>query len=76
IVSDYQVKMVKEEFGFDDAFNYNSETDWDATLARYFPKGIDIYFDNVGGKMLESVLLHINMNARIPICGMLSQYNQ
>ncbi|KAH9318782.1 hypothetical protein KI387_020551, partial [Taxus chinensis] len=72
--TDQKAKMVKEEFGFDDVFNYNSEPDWDATLARYFPKGIDIYFDNVGGKMLESVLNHINMNARIPVCGMISQY--
>ncbi|KAH9318786.1 hypothetical protein KI387_020555, partial [Taxus chinensis] len=70
------VKMLKEEFGFDDAFNYKSETDWDAALSKCFPKGIDIYFDNVGGKMLEAVLNHINMNARIPICGMISQYNQ
>ena len=45
-------------------------------LYRYFPKGIDIYFDNVGGRMLEAVLNHINMKARIPICGMISQYNQ
>ncbi|KAH9318774.1 hypothetical protein KI387_020543, partial [Taxus chinensis] len=38
--------------------------------------GIDIYFDNVGGKLLESVLNHINMNARILIFGMISEYNK
>ncbi|GLJ22396.1 hypothetical protein SUGI_0421560 [Cryptomeria japonica] len=70
------VKILKEEFGFDDAFNYKYETDWDAALSKYFPKGIDIYFENVGGQMLETVLNHINMNARIPLSGMISQYNQ
>lgn len=74
--SDQKVKLLKEEFGFDDAFNYKSETDWDAALTRHFPRGIDIYFDNVGGRMLETVLNHINMKARIPLCGMISQYNQ
>lgn len=74
--SDQKVKLLKEELGFDDAFNYKSETDWDAALTRHFPRGIDIYFDNVGGRMLETVLNHINMKARIPLCGMISQYNQ
>jgi len=43
---------------------------------RLFPNGIDFYLDNVGGKMLESVLNHVNKYARIPLCGMISQYNQ
>eukprot|EP01018_Ginkgo_biloba_P009154 Gb_23108 [translate_table: standard] len=70
------VRLLKEEFGFDEAFNYKADTDWDAVLSRYFPKGIDIYFDNVGGRMLEAALNHININARIPLCGMISQYNE
>ncbi|KAH9318779.1 hypothetical protein KI387_020548, partial [Taxus chinensis] len=70
------VKMVKETFGFDDAFNSTTEEDWDQALTRCFPNGIDIYFDNVGGRMLESVLNHINMNARILIFGMISEYNK
>eukprot|EP00252_Welwitschia_mirabilis_P015184 TRINITY_DN3340_c0_g2_i1.p1 TRINITY_DN3340_c0_g2~~TRINITY_DN3340_c0_g2_i1.p1 ORF type:complete len:350 (-),score=55.47 TRINITY_DN3340_c0_g2_i1:167-1216(-) len=74
--SDEKVKLLKEEFGFDDAFNYKSETDWDAVLSRYFPKGIDIYFENVGGRMLEAVLNNVNTNARIPVCGTISQYNE
>eukprot|EP01018_Ginkgo_biloba_P009014 Gb_37324 [translate_table: standard] len=74
--SDEKVRLLKEEFGFDEAFNYKAETDWDATLTRYFPEGIDIYFDNVGGRMLEAALNHINLNARIPLCGMISQYNE
>ncbi|KAI8558282.1 hypothetical protein RHMOL_Rhmol04G0078900 [Rhododendron molle] len=74
--SDEKVKLLKEEFGYDDAFNYNKETDFDAALSKYFPNGIDIYFENVGGKMLEAVLNHVNQGARIPLCGMISQYNK
>ncbi|PKI68591.1 hypothetical protein CRG98_010995 [Punica granatum] len=70
-----EVKLIKEEFGYDDGFNYNKETDFDAALSKYFPDGIDLYFDNVGGKMLEAVLNHINPHARISLCGMISQYN-
>lgn len=43
---------------------------------RYFPDGIDVYFDNVGGKMLEAVLNHVNHGARIVLCGMISEYNK
>ncbi|XP_047180140.1 (+)-pulegone reductase-like [Vigna umbellata] len=71
-----QVKLIKEEFGYDDGFNYNKESDYDAALSKYFPNGIDVYLDNVGGKMLESVLNHVNKHARIPLCGMISQYNK
>jgi len=73
--SDEKVKLLKTEFGFDEAFNYKTEKDWDSALTKYFPNGIDIYFDNVGGRMLDEVLNHINTNARIPLCGMASQYN-
>ncbi|KAK8604470.1 hypothetical protein V6N13_099412 [Hibiscus sabdariffa] len=45
-------------------------------MYRYFPNGIDVYLDNVGGKMLEAVLNHVNLHARILVCGMISQYNQ
>ncbi|KAM7492351.1 hypothetical protein LguiA_035272 [Lonicera macranthoides] len=74
--SDEKVKLLKEELGYDDAFNYHKETNLDAALSKYFPNGIDIYFENVGGKMLEAVLNHVNRGARIPVCGMISQYNQ
>ncbi|XP_047342014.1 2-alkenal reductase (NADP(+)-dependent)-like [Impatiens glandulifera] len=74
--SNEKVKMLKEELGFDDAFNYHEETDFDAALNKYFPNGIDIYFDNVGGKMLEAVLNNVNKGAKIPLCGMISEYNK
>lgn len=44
-------------------------------IIRYFPKGIDIFFDNVGGKMLDEVLMHMNLHGRVAISGMISQYN-
>lgn len=43
--------------------------------SRCFPEGIDIYFENVGGKMLDAVLLNMKLNGRIAVCGMISQYN-
>ncbi|KAM7266324.1 hypothetical protein ACFE04_004221 [Oxalis oulophora] len=74
-IQDTSVDLLKNKFGFDEAFNYKEEQDLDATLKRYFPEGIDIYFDNVGGKMLDAVLLNMRLNGRIAVCGMISQYN-
>ncbi|CAK9181890.1 unnamed protein product [Ilex paraguariensis] len=70
-----KVDLLKNKFGFDDAFNYKEEHDLDAALKRYFPEGIDIYFENVGGKMLDAVLLNMKIHGRIAMCGMISQYN-
>ncbi|KAK6266353.1 hypothetical protein QUC31_017190 [Theobroma cacao] len=69
------VQLLKERFGFDDAFNYKDKHDLEATLKRYFPEGIDIYFENVGGKMLDAVLINIRVHGRVAVCGMISQYN-
>ncbi|XP_061362757.1 2-alkenal reductase (NADP(+)-dependent)-like isoform X2 [Gastrolobium bilobum] len=65
----------KSKFGFDGAFNYKEEQDLDATLKRFFPEGIDIYFDNVGGDMLEAALLNMRRRGRIVVAGMISQYD-
>ncbi|XP_061360146.1 2-alkenal reductase (NADP(+)-dependent)-like isoform X4 [Gastrolobium bilobum] len=70
-----KVDLLKNKLGFDEAFNYKEEPDLDATLKRYFPEGIDIYFENVGGKTLDAVLLNMRVHGRIPVCGMVSQYN-
>ncbi|KAJ7295709.1 hypothetical protein O6H91_Y168000 [Diphasiastrum complanatum] len=69
-----KVDLLKSTFGFDEAFNYREQTDLDAALKKYFPNGIDIYFENVGGKMLDAVLNNINVFARIAVCGMISRY--
>nr|AFK44696.1 unknown [Lotus japonicus] len=70
-----KVDLLKNKLGFDEAFNYKEEPDLNATLKRYFPEGIDIYFENVGGKTLDAVLLNMRVHGRIPVCGMISQYN-
>ncbi|KAM4113626.1 hypothetical protein ACJW30_04G010200 [Castanea mollissima] len=64
------VDLLKNKFKFDEAFNYKEESDLDAAL-----KSIDIYFENVGGKMLDAVLLNMRTHGRIAVCGMISQYN-
>ncbi|CAN1799061.1 2-alkenal reductase (NADP(+)-dependent) [Linum perenne] len=68
-----KVDILKNKMGFDGAFNYKEELDLDQALKRYFPEGIDIYFDNVGGPMLDAVLLNMKVNGRIAVCGMVSQ---
>lgn len=73
--SDEKVNLLKTKFGFDDAFNYKKELDLEATLKRCFPDGIDIYFENVGGAMLDAVLPNMRVAGRIAACGMISQYN-
>ncbi|KAA8532167.1 hypothetical protein F0562_006690 [Nyssa sinensis] len=73
--SEEKVDLLINKFGFDGAFNYKEEHDFDAALRRCFPEGIDIYFDNVGGKMLDAVILNMREHGRIVLCGMVSQYN-
>ncbi|KAE8778647.1 putative NADP-dependent oxidoreductase P1 [Hordeum vulgare] len=73
--SDEKVNLLKTKFGFDDAFNYKKEHDLNATLKRCFPEGIDIYFDNVGGAMLDAALLNMRLHGRVAMCGLISQYN-
>ena len=72
--SDDKVTQLKEEFGFDHAFNYKT-ADPLTELRKGAPKGIDVYFENVGGKQLEAALTHMRVNGRIPICGMIAHYN-
>ncbi|KAK9074737.1 hypothetical protein SSX86_003055 [Deinandra increscens subsp. villosa] len=70
-----KVDLLKNHFGFDEAFNYKDEEDLNVALKRYFSDGIDIYFENVGGKMLDAVLCNMRLHGRIAVCGMISQYN-
>ncbi len=72
--SDEKCRWLTEELGFDAAVNYKARP-VQAGLRLQCPKGIDVYFDNVGGATLEAVLALINLRARIVICGMISQYN-
>ena len=67
-------QYLKDELGFDGVIDYKAE-DVLAGLKRECPKGVDVYFDNVGGEILDAVLTRINFKARIVICGAISQYN-
>lgn len=66
-------RWLEEEVGYDATINYREE-DVDEALGRVCPDGIDVYFDNVGGDLLEPVLNHINYQARIPFCGAVADY--
>ncbi|MBE9237254.1 NADP-dependent oxidoreductase [Anabaena aphanizomenioides LEGE 00250] len=72
--SDEKCRYLLEELGFDAAINYKT-ADLSAALAASCPHGIDIYFENVGGEILDAVLTQVNLNARIPLCGLISTYN-
>ena len=65
---------MKDELGFDDVIDYKNE-DVDQRIAEACPKKVDVYFDNVGGGILEAALNHINMKARVVLCGGISAYN-
>jgi len=73
--SDEKCEWLTKELGFDAAINYRTENLHKA-LKAHCPKGVDIYFENVGGKTLETVLNHMNDFSRIPVCGMIAGYNQ
>ena len=69
-------EWVVKELGFDACIDYKSGPGAvRAGLKEHCPKGVDIYFDNVGGDILDDVLARINRKARIIICGAISQYN-
>jgi hypothetical protein len=66
--------VVIDEFGFDACCDYKSG-DLVAQIKAAAGEGIDVYFDNVGAEMLDSILPLLNKLARVPVCGVLSQYN-
>lgn len=72
--SDDKCRWITETLGFDAAINYRTE-DVPAALARTCPAGIDVYFDNVGGPILDACLKRMNLHGRIPTCGLISSYN-
>ena len=68
-------RVVTEEFGFDAAIDYRMP-DLRRTLRELAPRGVDVYFDNVGGEILDDILTCVARGARIIICGAISQYNE
>jgi len=65
---------VVENYGFDECLDYREEH-LNKRIRAACPKGVDLYFDNVGGEILDAVLANIAMHARIVLCGAISQYN-
>ena len=66
-----------QELGFDEVIDYKSSTEsLRSGLMRACPEGVDVYFDNVGGPMLDTVLTRLKLHARVVICGAISQYNE
>lgn len=71
-------KLAKETFGFDECLDHRAYEDAKAlraALSEQCPNGVDIYFENVAGKVLEAVLPLMNVGGRIPVCGMIAWYN-
>jgi NADPH-dependent curcumin reductase CurA len=73
--TDEKVEMLKSEFGFDAAINYNTPDNMIEAIAKTCPDGVDVYFDNVGGEISEAVLFNINKFSRTVNCGAISVYN-
>lgn len=67
--------FVTRELGFDDCVDYKAASDIDAALKSACPKGVDVYFDNVGGAISDAVFKNLNFFARVALCGSISQYN-
>lgn len=70
----HKCSYMKETLGFDGAIDYKNENVYKG-IKRELPEGIDVYFDNVGGEILDFALANLRMRARIVICGAISQYN-
>ena len=69
-----KVKMLTDDLGYDDAFDYRNERSSEG-LRRVAPDGIDVYFDNVGGEQLVAALNAMHIGGRVALCGMISQFD-
>ncbi|KGY13280.1 NADP-dependent oxidoreductase [Vibrio tubiashii] len=67
-------RYAKEQLGFDECIDHKAD-DFAEQLAKACDQGIDVYFENVGGKVFDAVMPLLNTGARIPLCGLISQYN-
>lgn len=68
-------RWIREDCGFDDVIDYKACGDLTTAIAEKCPEGVDIYWENVGGEMLDAVLLNLAERARIVFCGWISTYN-
>jgi len=73
--SDEKCSLLKDQFGFDETVNYKHIKALRKTISGVCPKGVDVYFDNVGGAITDAVIANLNNHSRIILCGQISQYN-
>ncbi|CAH0993090.1 Putative NADP-dependent oxidoreductase YfmJ [Sinobacterium norvegicum] len=73
--SEEKCRWLTEDLGFDEAINYKTCGDYQQAIQQACPEGVDIYFDNVGGEILDAALLCLNKFARVAVCGWISSYN-
>ena len=73
--TDDKATLIKSKFGFDEALNYKTTPNLKDAIAKACPAGVDIYFDNVGGAISDSVIANLNAYARVPVCGTIANYN-
>jgi NADPH-dependent curcumin reductase CurA len=73
--SDEKCEWLTREAGVDRAINYRSCGNLTNAVREALPEGIDVYFENVGGEHLNAALPNMRMYGRIPVCGMIAQYN-
>ena len=71
---EHKCKYLVDELGFDGAIDYKSE-DVTSAIRSHYRKGINVYFDNVGGDILDAALINLAVGARVVLCGAISQYN-
>ena len=74
--SDEKVEHIEQKFGFDKGINYNTSNDLAEVIREICTDGVDVYFDNIGGEILDAILQNINKNARIINCGAIALYNE
>ena len=67
--------LLTDQFGFDSAVNYKTSGALRKDIAAACPKGVDVYFDNVGGEITDAVVANLNNHSRFVLCGQISQYN-
>lgn len=73
--SDDKCRWLKDDLGFDAVINYKTCGDYATAIRTACPNGVDVYFDNVGGEILDATLLCLNKHARVAVCGWISTYN-
>jgi len=73
--SNDKVRFLTRDLGFDGALNARETGDYGARLKDLCPNGVDVYFDNIGGRITDEVMRAINSRARIAVCDQLAQYN-